>query len=334
MRSTRLCKTLGIAHPIISAPMGPDLSGVELVAAVSGAGGLGILQAQRESATSLKEQLRQIRASTDKPFGVNLVLQFPSEALFEVCLEERVPVLSFFWGDPSPYVKRAHRAGLHVIHQAGSIEEASAAAAAGVDAVIAQGWEAGGHGRSQVSTLVLVPTLVDALRPLPVIAAGGIADARGVVAMLALGAEAVVLGTRFLASTEARAHPDYKRRLVQATAEGTARTMVFGQGWPNAPYRTLLTPFVAEWLGDEPRCQASGSDEPVIGRTRIAGQELPVRRFMGLPPNVEASGQLDAMALAAGQCVGLVRDIRRAADIVRDLVVESEQITAALGARA
>src|SRR5215475_15328811 len=213
---TDFCDLMGIEHPIVAAPMGPDLSGPELVAAVSNAGGLGILQAQFCPPPIFREEIRRVRALTVKPFGVNLLLHFPVEEQVAVCLEERVPVLSLFWGDPTPYVARAHTAGVQVFHQVGSVPEAQRAAAAGVDVIVAQGVEAGGHVAGEVSTLALVPRVVDAVAPLPVAAAGGISDGRGVVAALALGAQAVVLGTRFLASTEARAHPQYKKKLLAA----------------------------------------------------------------------------------------------------------------------
>lgn len=193
---------LGVEHPIIAAPMGPDLSGPELVAAVSNAGGLGILQAQFHPPPRFCEEIRRLRALTAKPFGVNLLLQFPVEDQVAVCLQERVPVPSLFWGDPTLYVARAHSAGVKVFHQVGSVPEAQCAAAAGVDVIVAQGVEAGGHLAGEVSTLALIPRVVDAVAPRPVVAAGGIADARGVVAVLALGAQAAVLGTRFLASAE------------------------------------------------------------------------------------------------------------------------------------
>src|SRR3974390_2618174 len=213
---TNLCHMLGIEYPIIAAPMGPDLTGPDLVAAVSNAGGLGLLQAQLCPPPLFRKEIRRVRALTDRPFGVNLILHFPAEDHVAVCLEERVPVLSFFWGDPTPYVERAHAAGVTVFHQVGSVAEAERAAAAGVDVIIAQGVEAGGHIAGEVSTLALVPLVVDAVAPRPVAAAGGIADARGVVAVLALGAQAAVLGTRFLASAESRAHPRYKQMVLEA----------------------------------------------------------------------------------------------------------------------
>jgi nitronate monooxygenase len=324
--NTGLCQQLGIAHPIICAPMGPDISGPELVAAVSNAGGLGILQAQLCAPARFREEIQRVRELTDRPFGVNLLLQFPVDDPVAICMEERVPVLSLFWGDPSPYVEPAHAAGTTVFCQVGSVEQALRAAAAGVDVIVAQGVEAGGHVAGDISTLALVPRVVDAVAPRPVAAAGGIADARGLVAVLALGAQAAVLGTRFLASTESRAHPYYKRKLLEAAECDTVRTTLFGHGWPHAPHRTLLTPFVREWLGNEARGQESRPDEPQVGTTVIGGVSMPLLRFMGFPPNSDADGDLDAMDLLAGQGVGLVQEIKPAADIVRDLVNEATDI--------
>jgi NAD(P)H-dependent flavin oxidoreductase YrpB (nitropropane dioxygenase family) len=323
---TNLCRLLGIDHPIIAAPMGPDMTGPDLVAAVSNAGGLGILQAQLCPPPLFRQEIRRVRALTDRPFGVNLLLHFPAEDHVAVCLEERVPVLSFFWGDPAPYLGRAHAAGAKVFHQVGSVAEAKKAAAAGVDVIVAQGVEAGGHVAGEVSTLALIPRVVDAVAPRPVVAAGGIADARGVVAVLALGAQAAALGTRFLASAEARAHPHYKQRLLAADEGSTVRTILFGHGWPNAPHRTLRTAFVEQWLGQEARGQESRPDEPAVGRTVIGGQAMPVLRFLSIPPNAQASGDIDSMALLAGQGVGLVRTIKPAGQIVHELIEEARQI--------
>jgi len=323
---TALCDMLGIEYPIIAAPMGPDLTGPELVAAVSNAGGLGVLQAQFCPPPVFRQEICRVRALTDKPFGVNLLLHFPVEDQVTICLEERVPVLSFFWGDPTPYVKRAHVAGVKVFHQVGSVADARRAADAGADVVIAQGVEAGGHVAGEISTLALVPRVVDAIATRPVAAAGGIGDARGVVAVLALGAQAAVLGTRFLASAESRAHSHYKQKLLEANERDTVRTILFGHGWPNAPHRTLRTPFVEQWLGQEARGQESRPDEPEVGRTVVGGRPMPVLRFMGLPPNCDASGDIDSMDLLAGQGVGLIDQIRPAGQIVRELMEDAQQI--------
>lgn len=323
---TALCHLLGIEHPIIAAPMGPDLTGPDLVAAVSNAGGLGVLQAQFCPPPVFREEIRRVRELTDKPFGVNLILHFPAEDQVAICLEERVPVLSFFWGDPTPYVERAHAVGVRVFHQVGSVADAQRAVAAGVDVIIAQGAEAGGHVAGEVSTMALVARIVDAVAPRPVAAAGGIGDGRGVVAVLALGAQAAVLGTRFLASAESRAHPKYKQKVLEAAEEDTVRTILFGHGWPNAPHRTLRTPFVQQWLGQEARGQESRPDEPPVGQTIIGGQPMPVLQFMGFPPNRDASGDIESMDLLAGQSVGLIRQIKPAGQIVHELVEEARLI--------
>src|SRR5947199_2420678 len=236
MLRTRLCELLGIEVPILGAPLGM-IAGRELAAAVSSAGRLGILSFNGNPPPVLREEIRRLRRLTDRPFGVNVLLDgprlpFAADDLVSVCIEERVPLLSFFWGDPSPYVARAHAAGITVIDQVGSVAAAQRSVRAGVDVVIAQGVEAGGHVAGQVATSVLVPRVVDAVSPTPVLAAGGIADARGVVAALALGADGVVLGTRFLATPEAAAHSLSKETVVAATQEATVLTMLFGSGCP------------------------------------------------------------------------------------------------------
>jgi nitronate monooxygenase len=152
MLQTRFCERFGVAAPIVVAPMGPDLTGPEFVAAVSNAGGFGILQAQLCPAPLLRDQIRYLRTLTERPFGVNFVLHFPHRAGIQVCVDEQVAALSFFWGDPSEFVPGAHSAGVAVLHQVGSVEEAVRAQQAGVDVIIAQGIEAGGHVAGEVST--------------------------------------------------------------------------------------------------------------------------------------------------------------------------------------
>ncbi len=325
MLRTRLCDTLGIDVPIIAAPMG-GVTGPELAAAVSNAGGLGIMAAGQNPPAVLRGEIRRLRQLTDRPFGVNLLLVIPQDENVAVCLEEGVPIVSFYLGDPSPYVKRVHAAGALVFDQVGSVEAARRSAAAGVDVIVAQGTEAGGHVTGEVSTMVLVPRMVDAVAPRPVVAAGGIADGRGLVAALALGADAVALGTRFLATPESTAHPIYKQRVVEASEEETIRTRLFGYGLPGLPHRVLRTPFVAEWLTDEARGEETRPDEPVVGQVRVGDQTLPLRRFMKAPPTVDTTGEIEAMPLYAGQSVGLVGDLKPPAVIVREIVEEARRI--------
>ena len=318
MLHTPLCDLLRIDVPIFAAPMG-FITGPELAAAVSNAGGLGLMSFSGNPPPVLREQIRRLRSLTSKPFGVNVLLSgphlpFPIDAVVEVCLAERVPVLSTFWGDPTPYVARAHAAGVKVIDQVGTVAEAQRAAQAGVDVIVAQGVEAGGHLAGEVTTIALVPRVVDAVAPLPVVAAGGIADARGFVAALVLGAQAVMLGTRLIATPEAYAHAVYKQKVLAATEDQTVRTTLFGYGWPNAPHRTLRTPFVERWLPEEARGSEQRPDEPHIGETKIGGQPMPLLRFMGIPPTPDAAGDLESMDFLAGQSVGLVNEIKPAAE--------------------
>lgn len=325
---TRLTSLLQIEVPILSAPMGPNISGPELVAAVSNAGGLGILQAQMHPPDKFREELAAVRQLTSKPFGVNFILQFPCEHLIDICLEEKIPVLSFFWGVADGYVWRAREAGCKTMLQVGSVADAEGAARAGVDVIIAQGFEAGGHSAGRISTMALVPLVADAIPDTPVVAAGGIADARGLVAALALGADGISMGTRFLATPEANAHDLYKHKVIEASENDTLRTILFGHGWPNAPHRVLRTAFVTNWVGKEERGQEGRKDEPIIGHTRIAGQPVPIPQFGGVPPSRDADGDIESMALYMGQSVGLIHSIKPAGEIVHEIAAEADALLA------
>ncbi len=201
--------------------------------------------------------IRETHSLTNRPFGVNLVLQWDQEERLRVCLEEGVAVVSFFWGDPSPYIASVHAAGAFVMHTIASAAEAKQARDMGVDVCVAQGWEAGGHVWGQVGTFPLVPCIVDAVAPLPVLAAGGIADGRGIAAALILGAAGVWLGTRFLASAEARIHPLYREKILYAAETDTIYSCLFDDGWPNAPHRALRNRYYyamgSEWLPSDGR---------------------------------------------------------------------------------
>ena len=215
--ATPLCDLLGIDVPIVQAPIG-SATCPELAAAVSGAGGARDARAHLDGAGRMCDRIRRTRALTDRPFAVNLVLDWDPRERIEVCALEGVLLISTFWGDPAPHVDPIHDAGALHIHSVGSVAEAVGAAEAGVDVIVAQGVEAGGHVRGTTSTLALVPAVVDAVGRVPVIAAGGIADARGVVAALALGAQAAWIGTRFLLAAEANVHAAYRSRLLAAQA--------------------------------------------------------------------------------------------------------------------
>ena len=318
---TKLCDLLRVEVPILSAPMGGNIAGPELAAAVSNAGGLGIMAASSgNDAIALKDEIRRLRSITDRPVGVGVLLRNQAivETVIDVCVEEGVPFLMTFWGDPTPYVTRAHSGGMKVIDQVGSVEHAYRSVRAGVDVIVAQGVEAGGHIDGEVTTMALVPRVVDEVDPIPVVAAGGIADARGFVAALALGAQGVLLGSRFIATHEANAHPVYKQKILEASESQTVRTTLFGFGWPNAPHRTLRTPFVERWLPEEHRGSEQRPDEPLVGERMTRGKSVPLLRFMGAPPNPDTTGDLESMDFLAGQGVGLIREIRSAGEVVSE----------------
>ena len=326
---TALTERLGIDLPIIQAPMGGAV-GPRMAAAVSNAGGLGMLVPWRAKAETVQQQIRETRALTSRPFGVNLVLDFPQEERLDVCLEEHVPIISFFWGDPSALAPRARARGAIVLHTVGSAVEAKRAVDAGVDIVVAQGWEAGGHVRGTVATLPLVPAVVDAVAPVPVVAAGGIADGRGLAAALALGAAGAWIGTRFLASEEATIHPRYRERLLAARETDTVYLKdLFDVRWPNAPHRALRNRTVEAWeaAGCPPSRKRPGEGE-VIARSRSAGD---VVRYQSYTPGADAEGDIDALSLWAGQGVSLVSKVQPAGDIVREIAEDARAILERLG---
>lgn len=325
---TVICDLLGIEVPIVQAPMGGAATS-PLAAAVCNAGGLGTLPLWRASADVVRQQVRELRKLTDRPFAVNLNLDFPQEERLAVCLEERVPIISFFWKDPAGLVERAKRGGAIVMHTVASAREADAAVGRGVDVVVAQGWEAGGHVRGTVATLPLVPRVVDAVKPVPVIAAGGIADGRGLAAALALGAAGAWIGTRFLASDEAAIHETYRQRLLAADETDTIYLEdLFEVGWPNAPHRTLRNATVDRW-------EAAGRPSPGKrpGEGEVIGQAPfgDIVRYQSTTPTPATYGDIEDMSLWAGQTVGLVARRQPAAEIVREIVEEAQAILRALG---
>jgi NAD(P)H-dependent flavin oxidoreductase YrpB (nitropropane dioxygenase family) len=326
---TALCERLGLGTPIIQAAMG-GASGPALAAAVSNAGGLGMLAPWRAEIDAMRQQIRATAALSRRPFGVNLNLEWPQEQRLQACLDEGVSVISLFWGDPAPLVAQAHAGGAVVLHTAASPAEALRAVKAGVDIIVAQGWEAGGHVRGTIATLPLVPAVVDAVKPTPVVAAGGIADGRGLAAVLALGAAGAWIGTRFLASHEAEIHPRYRERLLQADASDTLYTGLFDVAWPNAPHRVLRNSTVEMWeaAGRPPSGQRPGEGD-VIASSKTVG---PIVRYRSYTPGSDAEGDLDALSLWAGQSVGLVSKVQPAAEIVREITNEARILLGRLAA--
>lgn len=322
MFRTSLCDLVGIDLPIVQAPIG-SATCPELVAAVSNAGALGMLSVTWRTPDEIRAILRKTLSLTDKPFGINLVINTDVHDKLNVCLDEGVKIVSLFWGDPRRYIETSHQAGAVVLHSAGSVLEAEEAVAAGADSIVAQGWEAGGHVRGTISTMILVPSIVDAIDPTPVVAAGGLADGRGIAAALALGASGVWLGTRFVASEEAVAHEIYKNRIIEAHSGDTVYSTLFDIGWEDAPHRSLRNSTFELWerSGRPPSGERPNEGE-VVAYREDGG---PVIRYSSSMPTDSMSGDHEALALYAGQSVGLIRDIKPAAEIVDRLRQETEQ---------
>jgi enoyl-[acyl-carrier protein] reductase II len=306
---TPLCDLLGIDVPIIGAPFGP-WEQVDLAAAICEAGALGSLGTALRPLPELEAQWSRLRELTDRPFAINHTVRPLDESAFAATLAFRPPAISFHLGVPPDLIDRAHDAGILWIQQVMNRAQAEEAVAAGADVIVAQGGEAGGNG-GWVSTMVLVPQVVDVAGDIPVVAAGGIADGRGLAAALALGAQGVSMGTRFLASTEMAIADEWKRRIVAADALDAVKAVnservmpPFNRPGGPAEPRVLRTPLV-EQLRDHPE-----SIDPAVTGTRLREALLEGRGHEYLP--------------FTGQSVGLIHEVLPAAEIVRRVVAEAE----------
>lgn len=347
---TALCDLLDIRYPILQAGMAHVASG-ELAAAVSQAGGLGVIAAAGLTGAELEAEIRQVRAHGNLAFGVDLILPagtpeaLPEGAAAEalrnappvvaelraelglapgaiqprpivtgelineqiaVIFDQRVPVMVSGLGNPAPYVERAHQQGMRVLALVGNTRQARRVAAGGVDAVIAQGHEGGGH-TGTVATFVLTPQVVDAVAPTPVVTAGGVGDGRGLLAALVLGATGVWVGTRFIASYEAHAHANWKSRIVDAASEDTTVTTML-TGKPNRSIRNRLID------------RLESSSQPPLP---MPWQGYLIDDIVGA---ARERGITDLTRLGSGQVVALIRDVRPAGEIVAALVAEARAI--------
>ena len=327
---TAACDLLGIELPLIGAGMG-GVAGPELAAAISDAGGLGTIGAGGDEAEVVVARLRSARRRTTRPVAVNFVLEVVPAERIEAVLDEGVDVLCTGWGDPAPWVEQCRPRKTRLLHRVETAAEAAAAARAGVDALIAQGSDAGGHTGS-IPTFALVPLVVDAAAGTPVLAAGGIADGRGVVAALALGAQGAVLGTRFVACAESQAHDLYRKRVAEADETASILTDIFEIGWRGRPHRVLRNSTTALWDAEpEPRVRPTDRPpEPVARRVR-AGNVESLPRFWVDSPTADVEEGAEAMALYAGPSAGLVDAVQPAGEIVRSIAQEVRAVLERLG---
>lgn len=322
---TALRETLELDHPVVQAPIG-SATCPELAAAVSEAGALGHLAVTWRSLDGTRDAISRTRELTDRPFGVNLALDErtthrPTDEHLDAVLDAGAEVVSLSFGDPRPHVETIRDAGATPMVTVGSAAEAVRAVDAGAAVVVAQGWEAGGHLQSDVATMPLVPRVADAV-DVPVVAAGGIADGRGVAAALALGADGAWLGTRFVATEEANVADDYRERVAAADETDAVRTDAFDKGWPGREHRVLRNSTFERWdaAGQPPAGERPGEDDTVGAYPN----DYPVERYGDDLPVAGSTGETEAWALYAGQSVGLTDDVEPAADVVESLVAEAE----------
>lgn len=305
---TAVCDLLGISLPILQAGMSTYTT-PELVAAVSNAGGLGIIGSLGREPDELRDHINEVRELTSLPFGVNHVVSQLDPATVDVTLELGVPVLSLSWGRNPDLVRKAHEAGMKVIHQATSPEEAGHVAADGADAVVAQGTEGGGHVGA-MSTMPLVPQVVDLLNSVPVLAAGGIADGRGLAAALMLGAQGALIGTRFLATPEANGRGHSKDVILNALGSQTVASKffddIFDVRWPGALVRSIRNPLIDRW--------AQRQQDWALAADQIR-------------PSLEAALAAGDFVLA-GEAAGLIHDIVPAGELVQRIAREAEALLA------
>lgn len=310
MIKTRVSKLLGIKYPLFQGAMAWIATG-RLAGAVSEAGGLGIIGAGSADAGWLQKEIEAAQAVTDKPFGVNLMLLSPHiEKIVDLVIKERVAVVTTGAGNPGKYMTRLKEAGCKVIPVVASVALARRLSRQGADAVIAEGMEAGGH-IGEMTTMCLVPMIADAVE-IPVIAAGGIADGRGVAAAFSLGAEGVQMGTRFVCAEECPVHPDYQRIIIQARDRDT---VVCGASTGH-PVRVIQNRFSRTYLARE--------------REGWSPEELD-RLAAGKYPAAALDGEIEDGSLLAGQIAGMVKKREPAAAIVGEVMVEAEKILKRLG---
>jgi enoyl-[acyl-carrier protein] reductase II len=311
---TPVCDVLGVEVPIMQAAIWPATA-PELVAAVSDAGGLGSIGSVFESAESVEGQIARVRELTSRPFAVNHVVPLLDEEAFKVTLEAEPAVISLALGDPGDLVERAHAAGAKVVHQVHTVAQARRVAELAVDVIIAQGSEAGGQGLSLgVGAMALIPQVVDAVSPIPVLAAGAVADGRGLAAALVLGAQGANVGTRFLASEEASADESWKRTILATESEDVVKFEVWKEIFPppsegayeTAP-RVMRTSFVEEWQRrpEAARREAERLRDEVMSVVRE-------RRVHELVP-------------FTGQTAGMIHAVLPASEIIRGMVSEAEE---------
>lgn len=310
MIRTGICDLFGIEHPIVLAGMG-GVCMAPLVAAVSNAGGLGVIGAALMQPEELRHEIRRTRELTDRPFGVDLLAPIPETFVpyLGVIYEEQVRIFVAGLAVPEKYIAEMHSRGIKVVVMVGRVKHAQRAEAAGADVVVAQGTEAGGH-TGEIGTMALVPQVVDAVS-IPVLAAGGIVDGRGLVAALALGAQGVVMGTRFVATEEATVGPAYRAAVLEVGSDDTVRTRCF----TGKTLRSIRNRYIEEWEREPQRIRPFPEQAVISVQNRVMNFHLP-------------DADRDRSCMPAGQGLGMIREIKPAARVVAEVMAEAEALIA------
>lgn len=325
MISTSITRDFGLATPIVNAGMAM-IARPALAAAVCEAGGLGTIGADINPPHVLRELIRKTRALTKRPFGVDLIGDFVTDEHISVLVEEQVMLAIFFWTLPtSEHVERLKQAGIKLWMQVGRVTEAEQAVGLGAEALIVQGAEAGGHNRAEASTMTLFPRIRRRFPGLRLLAAGGIVDGTTMAAALALGADAVWCGSRFLASKEAEAHDAYKDRVLAADVGDTAILSIYGPEWPDQLMRAIVNDGARAALGRETEATKDAEGQ-FIGSIVLNGQTVPVPRYSAILPTPDFDGDIEQACLTAGQSAGNIDEVLPAGEIVRRMTAEANSV--------
>lgn len=319
MLHTPICDYFGIKYPILLAGMG-GVAMHKLVAAVSNAGGLGVIGAASLNPDEMRAEIRKTRELTDKPFAVDLLAPLPEmiRPFMPVLIEEKIRIFVAGLAVPTEFIQSMHEHGMKVVVMCGKVHHGEKSQAAGADVVVAQGTEAGGH-TGEIGMLSLVPQMIDAVK-LPVLAAGGIADGRQIAAALTLGAQGVVVGTRFIATPEAHAANGYREAIVKAKEDSTMRTRCYS----GKPCRVIRTSYALEWERDPSKIK------PFPQQAMISRQNG-VMDYTGAG-NTDADP--DRTFMPCGQGAGMIKEIKPAAEVFADLLRETEAALTRAGALA
>ncbi len=334
--STRLTEKYGLSVPIVQAGMAFAGMTPPLGIAVSEAGGMGsIAGVGIIPPEGVRMLVGGMNAGTKRAYHVNFITIFTSQAHIDLMYEMKPKAVSFHWGHPQKaWIDQMHAAGIDVWEQVGSVADAVTAVADGIDLVIAQGTEAGGHNYGTAGTIALTPAIVDAVGDKAlVLAAGGIVDGRGLAAALMLGADGVWIGTRFVATKEASVADEYKQRIVDADTTGTALTHIFGREHPIFnPIRVLRTPLVTEWSDKLDEIAVGPEHHPQVGEMNLLGQQVPLHRFTNMVPMQGATGAFDELPMLAGEGLGLIKDLPSAGELVERMGAEAARLLSRYGA--